>query len=97
MVNRAETAMEKGLYSNDFSRAFSGLLEKGGVTCYQVGQFSGLDQAYLSRLRHGEKGNPSPETLMKIALALVHWSDKVGLHDIECLFNSAGRSLLVRH
>ena len=86
-----------GLYTNDFSKAFSALLEKGGVTCYQIYQYTGLDQAYLSCLKNGKKNNPSPETVMKIAIALSHFGKGIKLHDIEVLFNSVGRSILSKN
>jgi len=89
--------MEPSLFSNNFSRAFSNLLDKTGVSCYQMSQYSGLDQSYLSRLKSGEKRNPSPETVVKISLALVHCSEKVTIHEVESLFNSVGRSLLIKH
>lgn len=82
------------IYSTDFAKVFSGLIEKYNLTYYQVSQFSGLDQAYLSRLKSGEKKNPSPETLVKISLAICHLSNKAKLSDIEELFNATGRSLV---
>ena len=85
--------MISGLYSTDFPEVFSKILEKSGVTCYQIQKFTDLDQGYLSRLKNGSKGNPSPETIVKISLGLVHSSEKVTLSDIEDLFQSAGRSL----
>jgi len=83
------------LYPNDFAQAFSNLLVKSGVSCYQINQFTDLDQAYLSRLKSGEQNNPSPETILKIGLALCHLSDKIKIYDIEKLLNSTGRSLRV--
>ena len=86
-----------GLYeSNDFPAVFSRLLEKTGTSCYRISEFTHLDEAYLSRLRSGEKKNPGPETVVKIALALAHFSDKVDLYDVEVLLNSVGRSILFR-
>ena len=82
-----------GLYQNNFTEAFSKLIAKSGVTCYQIHQFIHLDQAYLSRLKSGEKASPSPETIVKIGLAICHSNDKIKLSDIETLFNSTGRSL----
>ena len=82
-----------GLYNNNFSQAFTKLMDSCSVNCYQIHQFTYLDQAYLSRLKSGKKNNPSPETIVKISLAVSHLSDKVKLHDIEELFNSVGRSL----
>jgi hypothetical protein len=72
------------------------LLEKGGISCYGVSKFSGIDQAYLGRLRKGDKDHPSPEVVMRISLALVHWSDKLSLYNIEELFNSTGRTLNIK-
>ncbi len=85
--------MSTGLYSNNFSEVFSKILEEANITCYQLHNYTNLDQAYLSRLKSGEKSNPSPETIMKISLGLVHCSSKVKLSDIENLFKSVGRSL----
>jgi transcriptional regulator with XRE-family HTH domain len=82
-----------GIYSNNFSRAFSQLLEKAGTSCYKISQYTNLDEGYLSRLKKGERENPSPETITKISLALTHYSDKVKLYDIQKLFKSVGRSL----
>ncbi len=84
---------EQGVYSNSFAQAFSQLLGTAGVTCYQISKYSSLDQAYLSRLKSGEKQNPRPETIIKISLALTHYSDKITTHDIQKLFRSVGRSI----
>ena len=85
--------IKAGLYSNNFSRVFSNLLEKTGVSCYQIHKYTNLTEAYLSRLRNGEKSNPSVETIVKIALAMAHDSEKFSLPDAESLFHSVGRSL----
>jgi transcriptional regulator with XRE-family HTH domain len=84
-----------GLYSNNFAQVFSNLLDRTGISCYQINQYTHLDQSYLSRLRNGQRRNPSPETIVKISLGLVHFSDKVSLYDIEALFKSVGRSALI--
>ena len=81
------------LYSNDFYEVFNGLLKRTGISCYQINGYTGLDGAYLSRLRNGQKSNPSAETILKISLALVHFSNDIKLHDIEVLLNSVGRSI----
>jgi hypothetical protein len=88
--------MRQGLYRDQFSEVFSRLLEKGEISCYGISKFSGIDQAYLSRLKKGDKDHPSPEVVMRISLALVHCSDKLSLHNIEELFNSTGRTLSIR-
>ena len=84
-------------HSSSFSQAFSRLLQKTGISCYQICQYSHLDQAYLSRLKRGERCSPSQETVLKICLALAHFSDKLNLSDVEELFNSAGLSLFERN
>lgn len=86
--------MEPGLYSNDFSIVFNGLLKKANVSRYKISQFSAIDEGYLCNLRKGKR-NPSPETVMKIALALVHFSEKITIIDIEDLFKSVGRSIRI--
>jgi hypothetical protein len=86
--------METGLYVDDFSKAFNRLLEKANTSCYQISQYSHLDQGFLSRLRKGTQ-SPGPETVMKIGLALVHLCDKITIPDIEYLFNSVGRSIRI--
>jgi hypothetical protein len=88
--------MVQGIYSNSFSAVFSRLLEKGHVTCYQLHQFTHLDQAYLSRLKSGEKCNPSPEALMNIALGLAHYSKDITPYDIDEMFRSVGRSIHIQ-
>jgi transcriptional regulator with XRE-family HTH domain len=82
-----------GLFSSDFSEVFSKLLGETGVSCYRIADYTGLDPAYLSRLKNGERSNPSPETVVRIGLALAHESKKVKQHDIERLLNSVGQSL----
>jgi hypothetical protein len=88
--------MKPGIYSNDFAGAFSRLLEETGISCYQIYQYTHLDQAYLSRLRTGEKGNPSPQSVMKISLAFAHLGKDVNLLSIEKLFNAVGRSIRIK-
>jgi transcriptional regulator with XRE-family HTH domain len=85
--------MRHGVYSNSFSEVFSQLIDKAGISCYKISLFAHLDQAYLSRLKNGERENPSPETIIKISLALTHYSDNIKLYDIQRLFKSVGRSL----
>jgi len=80
--------MERGIYHNNFSKVFSQLLKMAGVSCYQISQYTGLTQAYLSRLKTGEKQNPSPQTILMISLALAHFSDKIRIQQIRKLFES---------
>ena len=82
-----------GIYSKEFTKVFSKLLETSGVTCYQISQYSHLDEGYLSRLRNGEKHDPSPEAIIRICLALANCNHNFKLHDFESVFNSVGRTL----
>ena len=88
--------METGIYTGQFSEEFTKLLNRSKVSCYQISEYTGIDQAYLSRLKSGKKCNPSLETIIKICLALTYSSDKIKLHDIEALLNSVGRSIMTR-
>ena len=82
-----------GLYYEGFNKVFSHLLEKTGVTGYKIEQFTGLDQGYISCLKNGKKNNPGPEVVVKISIALAHFSPDLEMADIEELFDSIGRSL----
>jgi transcriptional regulator with XRE-family HTH domain len=86
--------MTTGFYSNNFSKVFSKLLERSNVTCYKISTYAHIDQAYLSRLKSGGKNNPTVEMVLRISLALVHFSPDITIHDIEALLNSTGRSIL---
>jgi hypothetical protein len=79
--------------SKEFAKVFTSLLRKSGVTCYQIHNYTDLDQGYLIRLLSGEKHEPSRETLFKISLALAACGKGISLYDIRELFNSAGRTL----
>lgn len=86
----------KGIYDTYFSTVFSKLLEKAEISCYQIGKYTNIDPAYLSRLKSGEKDNPSPTIIMKISLAIVHLGNNITINDIEGLYNSVGRSINLR-
>ena len=87
--------MRESLYKNEFSKVLSRLLEGGSATCYGICNYAGVDPAYLSRLKNGEKANPSLETVVRISLGLVHCSNSISVADIEQLLNSTGRSLRI--
>jgi hypothetical protein len=81
------------LFADEFAKIFSELLAKSGVSCYKIAQFANLDQAYLSRLKDGQKVNPSTETVVKICIALAQFSERLDIFDFEKLLNANGRSL----
>ncbi len=82
----------RDIFDCNFAKAFNRLLQQSQLSCYKIYTFTGIDQGYLSRLSNGGKTNPNPETILKISLALCHYSSKVTLDDIEGLFASVGRS-----
>jgi hypothetical protein len=87
--------MASSIYTNDFAEVFTKLLNKNSLSCYQISQYTSLDQAYLSRLKHGEKKNPSSSVLIRLSLALARLGNKVTIYDIEELWNAVGRTILI--
>jgi len=85
--------MKEGIYNYQFTEELSRLLGKSGVSCYKICQYSHIDQAYLSKLKNGEKNNPSPEIVMRIALAIVYYGGNITIAYIEKLFRPTGHSL----
>ncbi len=57
--------------SSELARYLHSQLQARRKTLYFLAEFTGLDIRYLRRLASGEKLNPSTETLVKIAFALV--------------------------
>ncbi len=90
-------AIKTGILNNQFSEKLSNLLERSGVSCYQISEFTGIDQAYLSRLRNDLQRNPSAELVIKIGLALVRYGKHINLHHVEQLLNSAGYTLKIKY
>jgi len=74
----------------DFSKTLLKLRRKASVSRYGIGQFTGLDQAYLLRLERGDRKNPSRDVVIMIALSLTRRSDAVEMWDIDKLLISAG-------
>ncbi len=74
----------------EFSRTLNKLREQAGKSRYQLAQYSGLDQAYLSRLESGERQNPSRDVVMKLALALTAGSERVSIDDVNALLLAGG-------
>ncbi|MCJ7655323.1 MAG: helix-turn-helix transcriptional regulator [Dehalococcoidia bacterium] len=93
-MTEAMTAME--VWAGDFSPVFFRLLEETEITIYQISQYTHLDQAYLHRLKTGERRNPSPATVIKITLAFAHLSAEFGIRQAERLFKSIGRTISIR-
>jgi len=87
----------QSLYAGEFARAFAAILNKTGVTRYQIAKFSGLTEPYLKRLLTGEKKNPSPAVITRICFAIAHLSSDVTQHDFETIFNSVGRTLFTKY
>ena len=88
--------MAAELLSNNFAVVFDRLIKKSRVSCYKIAQYSQLDEGYLSRLRKGRKHGPSTESIIRIALALVHYSEEIGIDDVEELLQSRSLSILTK-
>ena len=69
----------------EFSETLKRLRLKSGKSRYKLGQYSGLDGAYLLRLESGERRNPSRDVVVKLALALVADSSAVSIYDVNDL------------
>lgn len=74
----------------EFAAALYRLRLKAGKSRYKLAQWTGLSEAYLLRLESGERGNPSRDVVLLIALALVSGSPSVDVYDVEELTLSAG-------
>ena len=72
-----------------FSTVLRRLRERSGKSRYRLAQYCGLDEGYLARLESGERQNPSRDTVVKIALALVQNSAEVSIHDVQELLLAA--------
>ena len=79
----------------EFSNTLKRLRERCGKSRYRLAQLSGLDKGYLGRLESGKRRNPSRDTVMKIALALVEGSTQVSIHDVNELLLSARHAPLL--
>ena len=82
-------------HSTEFSAALKRLREKSGKSRYKLAQYSGLDEAYVSRLESGGRRNPSRDVVVKLSLALVQDSSEVSIHDVNELLLSAGYAPLL--
>ena len=73
----------------EFSTMLKSLRSKSGKSRYKLAQYSGIDEAYLSRLESGERQNPSRDVVMKLGLALASDTSAVSLDDVNELLLSA--------
>ena len=73
-----------------FSRTLRKLRSKSGKSKYKLARYSGLDEAYVSRLESGKRQNPSMDTVMKLSLALVADSTTVSIDDVNELLVAGG-------
>ena len=81
------------ILKDNFAEVFDKTLSKLSVTGSQIAKFTKLDEGYVSKLRSGQKKNPSDETVFKISFAIAHYANKISLDDLECIFNTVGHSL----
>ena len=74
----------------EFSATLKSLRFKSGKSRYRLAQYTGLSEAYLSRLESGERQNPTRDVVMKLGLALVADTSSVTMEDVNELLLSAG-------
>lgn len=76
--------------SREFPTVLWELRARSGKSIYRLAQFCELNEAYLGRLETGERQNPTRDTVVKIALALVEDCTEVTIHDVQELIVAAG-------
>ena len=69
--------------TTQFSETLKRLRLQSGKSRQELAQYSGLNEAYLFRLESGERRNPSRDTVIKIALALVSGTTAVSIQDVN--------------
>ena len=69
--------------TTQFSQTLRRLRLQSGKSRYKLAQYSGISEAYLLRLESGERRNPSRDTVLKLALALVAGASSVSLCDVN--------------
>ena len=71
--------------TTQFSETLKRLRLQSGKSRQELAQYSGLSEAYLFRLESGERRNPSRDTVIKIALALVAGASSVSVCNVNGL------------
>ena len=71
-------------------------MAKAKKSKHELHRVTGLDQAYLKRLENGSKANPSRETVLMLAFALVRGNEAIELYDVDELLLAAGYAPLRR-
>ncbi|MDP9411197.1 MAG: helix-turn-helix domain-containing protein [Chloroflexota bacterium] len=66
--------------THEFARTLRGLARLAGKSERELAGIAGIDDAYVRRLMTGEKANPSPATVIRLAIALVACPDLIRRH-----------------
>ena len=69
----------------DFSSSFSALRCKSGNSRYKLAKWTGLSEAYIHRLEHGERTGPSRDVVVMLALALTRGESSVEIWEVDDL------------
>ena len=80
----------------DFSSTFSALRCKSGNSRYKLAKWTGLSEAYIHRLEHGERTGPSRDVVVMLALALTRGESSVEIWEVDDLLLAAGCAPLRR-
>ncbi len=54
----------------EFQSTLQSLIKVSGKSLSEIAETAGVDRSYLLRLVRGDKGNPSPETLVKVWIGI---------------------------
>ena len=63
---------------------------KAGLTRHGLAKISDVDDRYLARLESGEADNPGRDILLRLAMALVHYTSMFKRADVEKVLAAAG-------
>lgn len=80
-----------------FAKTLKKLRNKAKLTRYALGRDSGVDPTYLARLERGEKVRPGRPLTLRIGQALLDYSGKISLKDVDRLLKAAGYEPLPRN
>ncbi len=77
-----------------FAKTLKKLRNKAKMTRYALARESGVDPTDLARLERGEKVRPGRLLVLRIGQALLDYSGKISLKDIDRLLKAAGHEPL---
>jgi len=80
----------------NFTKTLAKLLKKARITKYRLATDGQVDPSYVTRLLNGERQKPSRRVVLALAQALLDYSGKITLKDVDNLLKGAGYGPLPR-